>query len=115
MQGAAGAEGGLRKLLCCLAARHCDSGMPTAPSHRRRRRRGLTAGADDVDELLETLMGGEESAYRLFAYANDLSGEVDALEDNCGALRCVCGSVGLWGGWGGVGVIEMGLWGGADW
>lgn len=42
-----------------------------------------------MDELLEALVAGEEQSFRLFTYVNDLSGEVDKLEDGIGGLRWV--------------------------
>ena len=36
-------------------------------------------------------MAGEEANYGLFNYVNDLSGEVDKLEEGIGSLRWVWG------------------------
>lgn len=47
----------------------------------------LAAGASDVDELLDSVAAGEEANFSLFNYVNDLSGEVDKLEDGIAALR----------------------------
>ncbi|KAL4431319.1 hypothetical protein ABPG75_006575 [Micractinium tetrahymenae] len=44
-------------------------------------------GAADVDELLEALVAAEEANFSLFNYVNDLSGEVDKLEEGIGGLR----------------------------
>ena len=40
-----------------------------------------------MDELLDSLAAGEEANFSLFNYVNDLSGEVDKLEDGIAALR----------------------------
>ena len=40
-----------------------------------------------MDELLEALVAGEEANFSLFNYVNDLSGEVDKLEESIGGLR----------------------------
>lgn len=42
-----------------------------------------------MEELLGALAAGEEASFRLFSYVNDLSGEVDRLEDSTAALRWV--------------------------
>lgn len=41
-----------------------------------------------MDELLEALVTGEEANFSLFNYVNDLTGEVDKLEESIGTLRC---------------------------
>ena len=40
-----------------------------------------------MDELLDALAAGEESNFSLFNYVNDLSGEVDKLEEGIATLR----------------------------
>ncbi len=54
------------------------------------------AGASDVDELLDALAAGQEANFSLFNYVNDLSGEVDKLEEGIATLRWA----GVWGGGG---------------
>lgn len=38
-------------------------------------------------EVEEALGAGEAASFRLFSYVNDLSGEVDRLEEGTAALR----------------------------
>lgn len=45
------------------------------------------AGAADVEALQEALGAGEAASFRLFSYVNDLSAEVDRLEEGAAALR----------------------------
>ncbi len=40
-----------------------------------------------MDELLEALVAAEEANFSLFNYVNDLSGEVDKIEEGIGGLR----------------------------
>ena len=49
----------------------------------------LPTGVEDADELLAALVEGEEANFSLFNYVNDLSAEVDKLEDSIGSLRWV--------------------------
>lgn len=46
-----------------------------------------SSGCADVDELLEALVAAEEANFSLFNYVNDLSGEVDEIEEGIGGLR----------------------------
>ena len=49
-----------------------------------------------MDELLDALAAGEEANFSLFNYVNDLSGEVDKLEEGIGGLRWAAGWRGAW-------------------
>jgi hypothetical protein len=76
------------------------------------------AGAADADDLLEALVAGEEANFGLFNYVNDLSGEVDKLEEGIGSLRWAGGQAGRRAGgqaggqqgvgWAGVGCFGQG-------
>lgn len=58
-----------------------------------------------MDELLEALAAGEEANFSLFNYVNDLSGEVDKLEEGIATLRCPAPGAG-----GGGPSAGMGSW-----
>ena len=48
-----------------------------------------------MDDLFEGLVASEEANFSLFNYVNDLSGEVDKLEEGIGSLRCASSTAAL--------------------
>ncbi len=63
--------------------------MPTLLLHSTNFLLRLASGVADADELMAALVEGEESNFGLFNYVNELSAEVDKLEDGIGSLRWV--------------------------